>query len=117
MGAETGMSAQEREDLGKVAKLMGMVCVRNTSAENVHAGKSPVTRTGDHSDVTVVDAEGRRVPWPEVSHFDDGVMRDLMREIADRLYTFRVMGADPDFQDAIERWILPAWGGTGKQAE
>ena len=56
--------------------------------EDMHAGIVPVTRTGDFSDVTVVDADGRRIPWPEVSHFDDEAMRDLMRDIVDRLYVF-----------------------------
>ena len=58
----------------------------------------------------VVDADGRRIPWPEVSHFDDEVMRDLMREIVDRLYTFQVMAGDSDFQNIIERWIPIALG-------
>ena len=105
MGTETGMSVQERQDCADIARLMAMVCVRNSALENIHAGKSPVSKTGDYTDVTVVDAEGRRIPWPEASHFDDEEMRDLMREIVDRLYTFRVMGADPDFQAAVERWI------------
>ena len=84
---------------------MVLTCFRNTELENIHAGKVPVSRTGDFSDVTVVDADGRRIPWPEVSHFDDEAMRDLMRQIVDRVYTFQVMAGDPDFQDSIERWI------------
>ena len=67
---------------------MALLCVRNTALEDIHAGRVPVTRTGDYSDVTVVDADGRRIPWPQVSHFDDDAMRDLMREIVDKLYTF-----------------------------
>ena len=42
---------------------MAMLCVRNTHIENIHAGLTPVTHTGDWSDVTVVDADGRRIPW------------------------------------------------------
>ena len=53
----------------ELAKAMAMFCVRNTELENIHAGLVPVTRTGDYSDVIVIDAEGRRIPWPEVSHF------------------------------------------------
>ena len=41
--------------------------VRNTKLDNLHAGVVPATRTGDYSDVTVIDADGRRIPWPEVS--------------------------------------------------
>ena len=38
--------------------------------------------------MTVLDAEGRRIPWPEGSHFDDDAMRDLMRQVVDRLFAF-----------------------------
>ena len=40
-----------------------MLCIRNTQLETLHAGLPPVTRTGDYSDVFVVDADGRRIPW------------------------------------------------------
>ena len=34
-----------------LAKTMAMMCVRNTELENIHAGLTPVTRTGDYSDI------------------------------------------------------------------
>lgn len=67
-----------------------MMCVRNTKLENIHAGMVPVTKTGDYSDVVVIDAEGRGIPWPEVSHIDDAQMRELMKDIVNRLYTFHM---------------------------
>ena len=87
------------------------MCVRNTALEDIHAGKVPVSKTGDFSDMFVFDAEERRIPWPEVSHFDDEVMCDLMRQIVDRLYTFHVKSGDPDFQAILERWmpVAPGW--------
>jgi len=88
----------------EVAKAMAMFCVRNTKLDNLHAGVVPVTRTGDYSDVTVIDADGRRIPWPEVSHFDDDAMRDLMREVVDRLYTFQELAGDPKMLRLMERW-------------
>ena len=88
----------------ELAKAMALFCVRNTRLENLHAGVVPVTRTGDYSDVTVVDADGRRIPWPEVSHFDDDAMRDLMREVVDRLYTFQELAGDSRMLRLIERW-------------
>ena len=104
------MNAREREYCTDLARIMALMCVRNTGIEDIHAGKSPVSRTGDFSDVTVVDADGRRSPWPEVSHFDDEVMGDLMRQIVDRLYTFHVKSGDPDFQAILERWMPAALG-------
>ena len=64
----------------------------------------PVSKTGDFSDVTVVDADGQEIPWIEVSHFGDDAMRDLMRQIVNRLYTFQLKTDDPYFQKLIDRW-------------
>ena len=36
--------------------------------------------------MTVLDAEGRRIPRPEGSHFNDDAMPDLMRHVVDRLF-------------------------------
>ena len=83
---------------------MAMMCVRNTELENIHAGLTPVTRTGDYSDVKVIDADGREIPWPEVSHFDDDAMRDLMRQVVNRLYSFQLLAGDPGFQEWMARW-------------
>ena len=87
-----------------LAKTMAMMCVRNTELENIHAGLTPVTRTGDYSDVLVIDADGREIPWPDVSHFDDGAMRDLMRQVVNRLYSFQLLAGDPGFQKWMARW-------------
>ena len=76
--------------------------------EDIHAGLVPVTRTGDYTDVTVTDADGRRIPWPEVSHIDDNAMRDFMRQVVDRVYTFEVRAKDPGFLERIERWAQAA---------
>lgn len=74
---------------------MAMLCVRNTHIENIHAGLTPVTHTGDWSDVTMVDADGRRIPWTEVSHITDEDMRELMRQIVNRLCTFHLCAGRP----------------------
>ncbi|MFZ5708072.1 MAG: hypothetical protein ACOY4T_00060 [Pseudomonadota bacterium] len=87
---------------------MAMLCVRNTHLETIHAGKTPVTRTGDWSDVTVVDADGNRIPWTDVSHISDHQMRDLMRDIVNRLYTFHLCADEPGLQAEIKRWITVA---------
>ena len=87
-----------------LAKTMAMMCVRNTMIEDIHAGLTPVTRTGDYSDVMVIDADGRKIPWPEVSHFGDDTMRDLMNQVVNRLYTFQLLAGDPGFQNWMARW-------------
>lgn len=91
-----------------LAKVMAMMCVRNTKLEDIHAGVVPVSKTGDFSDVVVVDADGRKIPWTEVSHFDDDAMRDLMHQIVNRLYTFQLKADDPQFQKMMDRWASVA---------
>ena len=61
--------------------------------------------------MTVIDADGRRVPWSEVSHFDDDAMRDLMREVVDRLCTFQELAGDPRMLRLMERWstVIRHW--------
>ena len=91
-----------------LVRTMALLCVRNTTLEDIHAGTAPVTRTGDFSDVTVVDAEGRRIPWPEVSHFGEDAMRALMREIVDKLYTFMLLSGEPGFVEHAGIWMRSA---------
>lgn len=91
-----------------LVRAMAQQCVRNTALEDIHAGTGPVTRTGDYSDVTVVDAEGRHIPWPEVSHFGDDAMRALMREIVDKLYTFLLFSGEPGFLEHAGIWMVGA---------
>lgn len=98
----------EKHIAAKLAKSMAMLCVRNTHLETIHAGKTPVTRTGDWSDVTVVDADGNRIPWTDVSHISDDQMRDLMRDIVNRLYTFHLCADEPGLQAEVERWMTSA---------
>ncbi|MBI4968156.1 MAG: hypothetical protein HZC25_08580 [Rhodospirillales bacterium] len=99
------MKKEDEERIAaRLAKVMAMICVRNTKLEDIHAGVVPVTKTGDYSDVIVLDAEGRKIPWPEVSHIDDAQMRELMKDIVNRLYTFQMRIDDPEFQAWIDRW-------------
>ena len=79
--------------------------MRNTKLETLHSGLTPVTRTGDYSDVFVHDADGRRIPWTEISRIDDDELRTLMQEIVNRLYTFHLEANDPKLQATIERWM------------
>ena len=68
----------EKRVAARLARIMAMLCVRNTQLETLHSGHTPATRTGDYSDVFVVDADGRHIPWSEVSRIDDAEMRQLM---------------------------------------
>ncbi len=101
-------SDTEFEITATLTKTMALLCVRNTKLEDIHAGITPQTRTGDYSDVFVIDADGRKIPWPRVSHFDDDAMRDLMRQVVDRLYTFDMLLDVPGFLESIGIWMRAA---------
>ena len=100
--AETADPEQQLTSL--LVRTMALLWVRNTMIEDIHAGLVSVTKTGDYS-VTVIDADGRRIPWPDVSHLDDDAMRDLMRQVVDRLYTFQARAEEPGFLERIGRWM------------
>lgn len=122
------MGRKEEEQLAAtLAKAMAMICVRNSMLEDLHAGPVPVTKTGDYSDVFVIDADGNRIPWRTVSRFDDDEMRDLMRQVVNRLYTFQLRLGEPEFQAFVDRSLASArkwdepkhdeglYGGGGRQ--
>lgn len=98
----------EERIAANLARAMAMICVRNTMLENHHAGRVPVTKTGDFSDVFVTDADGNHIPWNEVSRIDDDEMRDLMRQVVNRLYTFHLCIDEPEFQAFVDRWLAVA---------
>ena len=92
------MASEYEERIAAVAaKGMAVMCFRNTPIEDFHDRTAPVSHTGDFSDVVVIDANGRRIPWPEVSHISQDEMRDLMRKVVNRLYTCQLHAGDPDF--------------------
>ncbi len=92
------MASEYEERIAAVAaKGMAVMCFRNTPIEDFHDRTAPVSHTGDFSDVVVIDADGRRIPWPEVSHISQDEMRDLMRKVVNQLYTCQLYAGDPDF--------------------
>jgi hypothetical protein len=87
------------------------MCVRHTEIEDIHAGVSPVTKAGDYSDVKVIDAAGREIPWNEVSRISDDEMKILMKKIVNRLYTFFIQEEDPRFKRQVEYYerVSQSW--------
>lgn len=95
----------ERQIASVMARAMALICVRNTCLETLHAGPGVVSHTGDYSDVIVTDANGRQIPWSEVSRISDDEMRELMREIVNRLYTFQLRIGEQEFRDYLDRQL------------
>ena len=102
------MNEHERQLTASISKSTAVMCVRNTMLEDIHAGIEPVTRAGDFTDVVVIDADGRRIPWPEVSRIGNDEMGRLMRQVVNRLYTFQAKADDPHFVRMMDRALAEA---------
>lgn len=96
------MSIFDEKTCAELAKTLIAMCVRNDEIENIHAGKPIATKTGDYSDVKVIDADGNEFAWPDVSHISDDEMKVLMKGIVNRLYTFMMQGDDPRFDKNMD---------------
>ncbi len=71
----------------RLAKYLVLHCFRNSMLEDLHAGTSPSSASGDYSDVSVSSPYGV-IPWPEVSRLNDDEMKCLMIDVVDRTYRF-----------------------------
>ena len=94
--------------IASISKSMAVMCVRNTLLEDIHAGIEPVSRSGDFTDVIVIDGNGREIPWPEVSRIGDEEMGRLMRQVVNRLYTFQAKANDLHFVAMMDRALSEA---------
>jgi len=77
-----------KQSQSEFAKILVAACVRRGFLEQLHAGITPITRSGDCAGARVIDATGREIPWNEVSRISDDEMRALISGIVDRVYTF-----------------------------
>jgi hypothetical protein len=106
------MTISPKKSKNDFAKIMAAACVRRGELEQFHAGISPVTRTGDYSDVKVIDAEGREIPWNQVSRINQDEMKTLMTGVVNRIFTFLARtlfspGEDKAFLQALDRAGVP----------
>ena len=93
----------EKELAARLAKALAVTCVRNTFLEDLHAGVSPSSRTGDHSDVKVVTPYGE-IPWKDLSRISDEEMKVLMKEVVDKIFTVLTRSGDAEFMSALIHW-------------
>lgn len=96
--------SKEERALATVTKRMVVNCVRNTVLEHFHAGKGPVTKTKDGSDIKIIDAEGTEYSWDEVSRITDPEMKEFIKQVVDRTYTFLNFWEDEEFQKLMGRY-------------
>ena len=56
------MNDHEQRLTASISNSMAVMCVRDTTLEDIHAGIEPVTHAGDFTDAVVIDSNGRRIP-------------------------------------------------------
>ncbi len=98
----------EKRIAAQIAKSLTMMCVRNTFLEDLHAGKVPFSKTGDYSDVKVIDGEGQEIAWNDLARLSNDEMKTLMKQIVNRIYTYFIRADDPRFQASVEKWSAVA---------
>jgi len=95
-------SDTERELAADLEKTLASMCVRNTELEDIHAGIGITTKIGDYSDVTIIDADGNKIPWNKASRINDDEMKILMKRVVNRLFTFLIQSEDDRFENNID---------------
>lgn len=106
------MKSNPKKSESEFAKIMTAACVRRGYLEKLHAGITPVTRTGDYSDVKVIDADGREIPWNQVSRINQDEMKMLITGVVNRIHTFLARTIfcgfnDKAFEQALNRTTVP----------
>lgn len=81
-------------------------CVRNSMLENLHAGTTPGSATGDYSDVKVVTPYGE-IPWNQLSRISDEEMKALMIDVSNKVFTFLMRAEHLITLGPAQRWDKP----------
>lgn len=104
--AEAKRTRGDRRKREIFAMALVETCVRNSRLEELHAGVTPDSATGDYSDVKVVSPYGE-IPWTQLSRISDEEMKALMIEIVDRVFTFMSYPEDLVTLGGAARWNRP----------
>jgi hypothetical protein len=109
------------EVLKRLAKYLAQQCFRNTMLEDLHAGITPDSVTGDYSDVVIRSPYGE-IPWPKLSRLSDEEMKALMIEVVNKTYRALVVLFDDRLggelinvlaqHDFLPRWNEPTLNST-----
>ena len=101
------------EVMKRLAKYLAQQCFRNTMLEDLHAGITPGSQTGDYTDVVVRSPYGN-IPWPRLSRLSDEEMKALMIDVVNKTYRTLTVLFDSELggeliEDLAQRDPLPRW--------
>ena len=114
MTIETARKISSNPELMKrLAKYLAQQCFRNTMLEDLHAGITPSSQTGDYADVVVRSPYGE-IPWPRLSRLSDEEMKALMIDVVNKTYRIlRLLFDNRTGGELIEilaqRDLVPQW--------
>ena len=94
----------EEEMAERLATSIALLCVRNTFLETLHAGTTPSSDAGDYSDVKVVTPHGE-IPWSRLSRISDDEMRQLMKEVVNKVYNVLLRLDDVTFVEHMDAYV------------
>lgn len=103
----------EKEFAALLAKTIVLCGLRNTILEDIHAGKDPVSKTGDFTDVKVVTPEGE-IPWAvtegsdvrKLARLNNDEMRTITQGAVDKVYTILRRLDNPDQLTSMMKYAL-----------
>ena len=97
-----------------MAKMMGLMCVADSKLGESAEGQRPSIMTGDDSEVVVLAAERRIIPWRRVARFDAAEIGRTRREIVGKLFRFLWNMEEPELaalrdhrRDETSEWRRP----------
>ena len=120
MNIETARTISSNPEVMKrLAKYLAQQCFRNTVLEDLHAGITPDSRTGDYTDVVVRSPYGE-IPWPKLSRLSDEEMKALITDVVNKTYRTLTALFDDQLggelikilaeQDPLPEWNEPTLG-------
>jgi ligand-binding SRPBCC domain-containing protein len=117
MTVETAREIATNPEVGKrLARYLAQQWFGNTMLEDLHAGITPNSQTGDYTDVLVRSPYGE-IPWARLSRLSDEEMKALMIDTVNKTYYALTVLFDDRLggelikilaqQDLVPRWNEP----------
>ena len=97
----------------RLAKYLAQQCFRNTMLEDLHAGITPSSQSGDYADVVGRSPYGE-IPWPRLSRLSDEEMKALMIDVVNKTYCALGLLFDDQLGHELVQYLakqdpLPRW--------
>ncbi|MBI3296509.1 MAG: hypothetical protein HYZ71_17430 [Deltaproteobacteria bacterium] len=92
-----------------LAKKIVLNCMRDSFLEELHAGTTPSSKSGDYSDVKVMTPFGE-IPWSRLSRISDEEMKHLMKDVTNKVYTLLTHIENEEFLSRLSypnKWDAP----------